>query len=227
MIRKISILGPACYKQTATLETEKNINLIYGLNGSGKSTLSEYLRNLNNPIYSNCAIEPILNTDTEEILVYNENYVQDVFYSSETQRGIFSLSKENSDARKKIDSATIELKDLSSKADKQNELLSKLSEEWETIKDSFYNRFWQIKKQYSGGDRVLEYCLEGLKGSKEALANYLINLPNPTGPIEYTIEELRDEIQRLNEFKGTQLPQFSYIEFNASEIETASIFERL
>ena len=227
MIRKISILGPACYKQTATLETEKNINLIYGLNGSGKSTLSEYLRNLNNPIYSNCAIEPILNTDTEEILVYNENYVQDVFYSSETQRGIFSLSKENSDARKKIDSATIELKDLSSKADKQNELLSKLSEEWETIKDSFYNRFWQIKKQYSGGDRVLEYCLEGLKGSKEALANYLINLPNPTGPIEYTIEELRDEIQRLNEFKGTQLPQFSYIEFNASEIETASIFREV
>lgn len=201
--------------------------MIYGLNGSGKSTLSEYLRNLNNPIYSNCAIEPILNTDTEEILVYNENYVQDVFYSSETQRGIFSLSKENSDARKKIDSATIELKDLSSKADKQSELLSKLSEEWETIKDSFYNRFWQIKKQYSGGDRVLEYCLEGLKGSKEALANYLINLPNPTEPIEYTIEELRDEIQRLNEFKGTQLPQFHYIEFNASEIETASIFREV
>lgn len=227
MIRKISILGPACYKQTATLETEKNINLIYGLNGSGKSTLSEYLRNLNNPIYSNCAIEPILDTDTEEILVYNENYVQDVFYSSETQKGIFSLSKENSDARKKIDSANIELKDLSSKADKQSELLSKLSEEWETIKDSFYNRFWQIKKQYSGGDRVLEYCLEGLKGSKEALANYLINLPNPTEPIEYTIEELRDEIQRLNEFKGTQLPQFSYIEFNASEIETASIFREV
>lgn len=227
MIRKISILGSACYKQTATLETEKNINLIYGLNGSGKSTLSEYLRNLNNPIYSNCTIEPILDTDTEEILVYNENYVQDVFYSSETQRGIFSLSKENSDARKKIDSAIIELKDLSSKADKQSELLCKLSEEWEAVRDSFYNRFWQIKKQYSGGDRVLEYCLEGLKGSKEALANHLINLPNPTEPIEYTIEELRDEIQRLNEFKGTQLPQVPYIEFNASKIETAPIFREV
>lgn len=227
MIRKISILGPACYKQTATLETEKNINLIYGLNGSGKSTLSEYLRNLNNPIYSNCTIEPILDTDTEEILVYNENYVQDVFYSSETQRGIFSLSKENSDARKKIDSAIIELKGLSSKADKQSELLSKLSEEWDAVRDSFYNRFWQIKKQYSGGDRVLEYCLEGLKGSKEALANHLINLPNPREPIEYTIEELRDEIQRLNEFKGTQLPQVPYIEFNASKIETAPIFREV
>lgn len=227
MIRKITILGPACYKQTATLETEKNINLIYGLNGSGKSTLSEYLRNLNNPRYSNCAIEPTLDTDTEEILVYNENYVQEVFYSSETQKGIFSLSKENSDARKKIDSAIIELRDLSSKADKQNELFRKLSEEWDDIKNSFYNRFWEIKKQYSGGDRVLEYCLDGLKGSKEALANHLINLPNPIEPISYTIEELRDEIQRLNEFKGTQLPKIPYIEFNASEIETASIFREV
>lgn len=191
MIRKITILGPACYKQTATLETEKNINLIYGLNGFGKSTLSEYLRNLNNPRYSNCAIEPTLDTDTEEILVYNEKYVQEVFYSSETQKGIFSLSKENSDARKKIDSAIIELRDLSSKVDKQSELFRKLSEEWDNIKNSFYNRFWEIKKQYSGGDRVLEYCLDGLKGSKEALANHLINLPNPIEPISYTIEELR------------------------------------
>lgn len=46
MIKKITILGPACYKQTAILETDKNINLIYGLNGSGKSTLSEYLRSI-------------------------------------------------------------------------------------------------------------------------------------------------------------------------------------
>lgn len=69
--------------------------------------------------------------------------------------------------------------------------------------------------------------MDGLKGSKEALANHLINLPNPVEPISYTIEELRDEIQRLNEFKGTQLPKFPYIEFNASEIETASIFREV
>ncbi len=79
MIKKITILGPACYKQTATLETDKNINLIYGLNGSGKSTLSEYLRNFSAPIYSSCNIEPPLDMDVEEILVYNEKYVRDVF----------------------------------------------------------------------------------------------------------------------------------------------------
>lgn len=114
MIKRISILGPASYKKLATLETDKNINLIYGLNGSGKSTFSEFLRNSADPIYVNCSIEPLLDSETEEILVYNENYVNEIFYSSETQQGIFSLSKENSDARKKIEEAAVKLKELSS-----------------------------------------------------------------------------------------------------------------
>lgn len=72
MIKKITVLGPACYKKLASLETDKNVNLIYGLNGSGKSTLSEYLRDYTNPLYSNCSIEPTLDESAEEILVYNE-----------------------------------------------------------------------------------------------------------------------------------------------------------
>ena len=49
MITKININGVACYREMATLETDKHINLLYGLNGSGKSTLSEYLRKYNDP----------------------------------------------------------------------------------------------------------------------------------------------------------------------------------
>lgn len=90
MINKISIKGPASYKNMAVFETDKNINLIYGLNGSGKSTLSEFLRKRTDNEYAECSISPLLDEDTEEILVYNENYVNDVFYSSDTQK-VFSL----------------------------------------------------------------------------------------------------------------------------------------
>ena len=93
----------------AVFETDKNINLIYGLNGSGKSTLSEFLRKRTDNEYAECSISPLLDEDTEEILVYNENYVNDVFYSSDTQKGIFSLSKENAGARKRIDAANAAL----------------------------------------------------------------------------------------------------------------------
>lgn len=90
MINKISIKGPASYKNMAVFETDKNINLIYGLNGSGKSTLSEFLRKRTDNEYAECSISPLLDEDAEEILVYNENYVNDVFYSSDTQKE-FSL----------------------------------------------------------------------------------------------------------------------------------------
>lgn len=44
--------------------------------------------------------------------MYNENYVEEVFYNSDYQRGVFSLSKENVDAHKKIDSANTILQKL-------------------------------------------------------------------------------------------------------------------
>ena len=102
MINKITISGVASYKNEAILETDKNINLIYGINGSGKSTFSEYLRKRANAEYIKCSIEPVINDDDEEIFVYNENYVEEVFYNSDYQKGVFSLSKENVEARKKL-----------------------------------------------------------------------------------------------------------------------------
>lgn len=43
-------------------------------------------------------------------------------------------------------------------------------------------------------------------------------------PINYTINDLRDEIQRLNEFKGSQIATIPTIEFKANEIELDPIF---
>ena len=157
MINKISIKGPASYKNMAIFETDKNINLIYGLNGSGKSTLSEFLRKRTDNEYAECSISPLLDEDAEEILVYNENYVNDVFYSSDTQKGIFSLSKENAGARKRIDAANAALQVANRDFQKQELLQEKELEAWTSTKSIFANRFWQIKTQYTGGDRVLEY----------------------------------------------------------------------
>lgn len=43
MITKINLNSVASYKSKTTLETDKKVNLIYGLNGTGKSILSNYL----------------------------------------------------------------------------------------------------------------------------------------------------------------------------------------
>ena len=38
MISKIVLNGVASYKKEAVLDTDKKVNLLYGLNGTGKST---------------------------------------------------------------------------------------------------------------------------------------------------------------------------------------------
>jgi DNA repair exonuclease SbcCD ATPase subunit len=43
MISKIIIDKIASFKKQAIIETDKKINIIYGLNGTGKTTISDFL----------------------------------------------------------------------------------------------------------------------------------------------------------------------------------------
>lgn len=72
MINIITIKGPASYKEKTILETQQNVNLIYGLNGAGKSILSKFLSNYKEERYHECSIEAKINEEVEGILVYND-----------------------------------------------------------------------------------------------------------------------------------------------------------
>ena len=227
MINKITISGVASYKNEATLETDKNINLIYGINGSGKSTFSEYLRKRTNAEYTECSIEPVINDDEEEIFVYNENYVEEVFYNSDYQRGVFSLSKENVDARKKIDSANTILQKLYIENQKLKD--EKKTEElaYKSTKSRYIDLIWKIKTLYTGGDRVLDFCFTGLKGSKETLFHHVISVKLlPNAPTE-DIDQIKKEIIQLNQYKGTVIPKIPEFNFIAQSIENQHLFEEV
>ena len=79
------------------------MNLIYGLNGTGKSTLSDYLLKSSDSKFKDCAIEGLSNDD--EILVYNQSFIRENFFESESLKGIFTLSKKNKEAETKIANA--------------------------------------------------------------------------------------------------------------------------
>ena len=116
MITKINLNGVASYKTSATSQTNKKVNLIYGLNGTGKSTLSDYLHQQTNEKYKNCSVEGL--GDDHEILVYNQTFIRENFFEAENVKGIFTLSKENKDAEIKIENALKEIKKLEVERDK-------------------------------------------------------------------------------------------------------------
>ena len=71
MISKIVLNGVASYKKEAVLDTDKKVNLLYGLNGTGKSTFSEFLYDQTGARFSQCSIEGLEENDTVLVTIKN------------------------------------------------------------------------------------------------------------------------------------------------------------
>lgn len=224
MITKINLNNVASYKSNIALETDKKVNLIYGLNGTGKSTLSNYLHKQTSERFKHCSIEGI--DENHEILVYNQTFIQENFFEAENLRGIFTLSKENKEAETKIVNAQKEIaKFESEKAIKKQELeqeKSSIYQKQETAK----NAVWKIKTDYSGGDRVLEFCLEGYKGSKDNLFNHILELAKPTLKPTKSIDDLKNDLQSISGDNAQKHSGLPLINFSTQSIETEILFNK-
>lgn len=195
MISKIVLNGVASYKKEAVLETDKKVNLLYGLNGTGKSTFSEFLYEQSGARFSQCRIEGLEDNDT--ILVYNKKFVHDIFYEPQGIHGIFTLSKRNAEAQKAIDNANAEVKKLTEQKRKIEEKRAKDRQKHLGEIEEYKKQVWKIKTEYAGGDRVLKFCLDGLKGNKETLFKHLVSLEKKEGEIDYSVDDLKKEAQQL------------------------------
>lgn len=206
----------ASYKAATLLETNKKINLIYGLNGSGKTVLSSFLYDQNNQDYKSCRIEGLSN---EKVLVYNEKFIQDNFFESENLKGIFTLSKENKTAEEAIQKAEQVIKNLEDIALKIKSDKEANDESRQRVQTDAENNVWEIKTTYTGGDRVLEFCLDGLKGRKESLFNHLMSIQKPAERPSSTVESLKKEVELLQSQGDIEIDQLITVNFPSREIE--------
>ncbi|WP_086243702.1 AAA family ATPase [Campylobacter devanensis] len=227
MIRKVN-LKCASYKELATLKTDKKINLIYGLNGSGKSTFSEYMRKIGyaDEKFANCSIE----TDNaenksefsldEKILVYNQKWVKEAFYENPTLKGIFSLSKGNADAKKKIDLANQEKEKLEKLKTEKEKDKEKSQKSFESKKLKIVDSIWKIKTDYTGGERVTDQFFKGLKSNRETLFKYVLGISKSTTPLLKTIKDIQEELQVLLDKNATKIENLSNVQIkNLTEDE--------
>ena len=224
MITKIKMNNVSSYKNSTSLETDKKVNLLYGLNGTGKSTLSNFLYNRSDDKFADCSVEGLKETDT--ILVYNQQFIKDNFYETEDIPGIFTLSKENKDIKELIDKARYELSKI--KKDKEAvELEEKnVSEQYEKSIEDYKDKFWTLKKEFTGEDNVLGYCLDGLRSSKSVLFKYLVNLKKVEQEPDHELETLKSEAAELRSGVGKE-SSINKISLVEDKIENLELLEKV
>jgi wobble nucleotide-excising tRNase len=223
MITKITLDKVASYKKPVSLETDKAVNLIYGLNGTGKSTLSNFLYKQQDGEYNSCKIEGL---DSEDILVYNQAFIQDYFFESDSLNGIFTLSKENREAEQKIKNAERQLETINKDKKAKSETFEILKQDYRNKKAQAENKVWEIKGNYTGGDRVFEFCLEGLKGKKEKLFEHLISISKPETKPEKDIKIIKKEVQALTGKNAQKYNPLPNVEFTENQIEKEEILNK-
>tara|TARA_R110001583_G_C5664919_1_gene409979 strand:- start:2403 stop:4571 length:2169 start_codon:yes stop_codon:yes gene_type:complete len=224
MITKISLNKVASYKEPTVLETDKKVNLIYGLNGTGKSTLSDYLLESTDTKFKDCLIEG-LGTD-DQILVYNQSFIRENFFESESLKGIFTLSKENKEAEIKIANAEKELKRISGEKGNKEKELQKEKDAISAKHKASKDKIWEIKQNYTGGDRVLEFCLEGYKNDGNKLLAFIEGLKKSETKPTKTIESIKGEVQALAGENAQKYDALEPIKFPSHKSETDDLFKK-
>ncbi|MEZ8988010.1 AAA family ATPase [Vibrio breoganii] len=207
MITEITLDGVASYKKKVTLTTDRKVNIIYGLNGSGKSTFSNYFYDRGNPKYNQCSHS----VGDASILVYNQSFIKENFYDKDSLNGIFSLSKENKDAKEKVEAVTVEIEKLAKDKEALQKSIDAQEELITTAKLKAQEKAWEIKTNYSGGDRVLEFCLKGKMGGKEPLFNHLASIPLLQSKPTKTIATLKNEANAIDGDSATKYAVLSQL----------------
>lgn len=90
----LSLRGVRSYShdETVQIDISNYVTLIYGQNGAGKSTISGFFYQISGNEYSQCNLNPPLDM---RYLVFNHQFVDDLFNGQAVQPGIFTLSEEN------------------------------------------------------------------------------------------------------------------------------------
>lgn len=223
MITELNIDGVTSYKSKSTLSPTNKTCLIYGLNGAGKSTISEFLYNHTEPRFAKCSLKT---SQPCEILVYNQSFLNDYFYEEENLKGIFTLSKENKAALQQIEAETKELEVHLTAQQENSKRASENATKLDHEKTKASGKVWEIKTNFTGGDRVLEFCLESLKRT-ELLFQHIIGLPLPENAPSYTIDDLKAEASSIEGEGAASFTKIPTLSAGWLNIEEDSLWSKI
>jgi wobble nucleotide-excising tRNase len=222
MIENITLQNITSYPKTTSVPigiNKKRVNLFYGLNGSGKSTVARYLQDIGSVDYSNCRITPIQNQN--DIIVYNQNFVENNFYEKTSQQGIFTIGEADATAEKDVENTLLELEKVNTEiGDIAEQILTKETDQ-DKLTNSLKEVIWKKKKTFE--NHPLSFCIKDEKnvGKKDGFLRKILSIE---GADNTTFEKLSNEAQELSGENIQELENVSTISFSSQYIEKETVF---
>lgn len=168
MIESIHLSGVATFGTTpSVLDGLSTFNYFYGANGSGKTTISRVIADAAR--FSSCSVNWKARSPLEP-LVYNRDFVEKHFRTSDELPGIFTLGAKNAEAADNIAAAKLECDQLSAAiaalkltlggTDGTNGKVGELA----VAEDAFKDSCWKQKQVH---DEKLKAAFEGFRNKAE------------------------------------------------------------
>ena len=207
MIDKILLKEVNTYNQTVEVIGLSNVNFFFGSNGSGKSTVAKLLYNESKPSigkdrkFAQCRVSGF-DSNREEILVFDEKYVERNFISNKELSGLFTLNEGNKEVDDKIEEKQKEIKKLESYfeilSSREKKIEKALKDKYNDLKE---NCWWER----NSFDTFYEIELEYSRNKDNHLKNLRDYLPLDATTKELTLEILSSRYKDLFEVKRKKI----------------------
>ena len=192
MIKKIKINNVATFTELCEIELKK-INYFYGFNASGKTTLTRVIDNPNDFNHLESLLEHEAGTENDDILVYNQDFVEDNFSDKNKIKGIYTLGKESGRTKKEIEQLKEEIFHSNHKLKELKSASELLLSKKDKLDEDFRNQAWTIKTTH---EKTFKEALIGNLSKKETFKNNLINIPLDKNNL-LTVDDLKKEYLEL------------------------------
>lgn len=207
MIDKILLKDINTYNQIVEVTGLSNVNFFFGRNGSGKSTVAKLLYNESKPSiekdwkFAQCRVSGF-DSNREEILVFDEKYVERNFISNKELSGLFTLNEGNKEIDDKIKEKQEEIKKLESYfeilSSREKKIEKALRDKYNDLKE---NCWWER----NSFDTFYEIELEYSRNKDNHLKNLRDYLPLDATTKELTLEILSSRYKDLYEVKRKKI----------------------
>ncbi|EKS6424835.1 TPA: AAA family ATPase [Enterobacter hormaechei] len=183
------------------IDLTHNINIIYGQNGTGKSTISNYFYDMKDASFKDCECTSI---EHYRPFVYNTKFIEENFYNTNEQKGVFTLSKENAGIEIEINDNEHIKKSLTDQYKEKKRQREQLIENEKNAEIECIELVWKKTEKLRASS--LRALMKGFLSSKKSFYDKLKALP-PLPSID--LNTLANEYDELLRYSNEEMMELS------------------